>query len=138
MIMPIGQNTLSSVNHRALYTGTHCSFEHPGSGADKVKALQLRQQQLQNTMLLMKASGSDSSSLPEETQEILQKKLDEVSLDLRAAKAEAPRQEMAETAPQSRVDRYEMESREMDAPGIYQIAKNTQGYEISFMPYREA
>lgn len=124
------------------------------SGRDEVKGLQLRQQQLQNTMLLMKASGSDSSSLPEETQKILEREMDKVNLELKAAKADETRistsnaagllhlqkKESATALPADRFQRpckdvYEKENGRLDAPGIYKIEGTEKGYGISFIPY---
>lgn len=136
-----------------LYCG-----QRPGmgqtAGKDEVKELELRQQQLQNTMLLMKASASDSSSLPEETQELLEREMEQVSLDLKAAKAdemrssapkmaEIPRlQKKEDPAPppgdivrRPYTDVYEREGPKPEAPGIYSIAGGKQGYQISFRPY---
>lgn len=136
MIMQMGQNTLNTFHQPALSPAARRTIYRTDS-ADKVKELQLRQQQLQNTMLLMKASGSDSSSMPEETQKVLEKEMDQVSLDLRAAKAEELKMGKPDAVLRPHTDVYEKESLHTASPGIYQMAGNKNGYEISFLPYKE-
>lgn len=53
---------------------------------DKVKELQIKQQQLQSEMLLMKGTGSDSGTDSVTKLEKMESKLDEVTHELRTAK----------------------------------------------------
>ena len=55
--------------------------------AGKIKELQSKQQQLQNTLLLMKSTGSDSSKMSPENQKALEEKLEEISRELKSAKS---------------------------------------------------
>lgn len=61
--------------------------------SNRIKELQSKQQQLQNTLLLMKSTGSDSSGISPENQKALEKKLEEVSQELQATKSELPKEE---------------------------------------------
>ena len=84
-----------------------------GNQADKVTELQSKQQQLQNQMLLLKATGTDSAGATAETQKIV-------------------------AAVRPSKDLYEPEKADAASPGIYQIEKDEeQGYKISFSPYSE-
>ena len=66
--------------------------------ADKVAELQTKHQQLQNQMLLLKATGTDSGGATAETQKIVAEDVVKASRDL-----------------------YEPEKAETASPGIYQI-----------------
>ncbi len=59
-----------------------------GEGSGDIRELQARQQQLQNTMLMMKASGSDSSGMSPEMEKRMEKELEKVSKELKKAKKE--------------------------------------------------
>lgn len=108
--------------------------------ADKVSKLQTKQQQLQNQVLLLKASGTDSAGASAETQKALEAALKEVSAKLRTAKSGTAQQiEPAALAAQlSNLrpgrDLYEPEKAPVASPGIYQVE---QGRRISFLPYSE-
>lgn len=65
----------------------------PKNQTNKVKELQNKQQQLQNALLLMKCTGSDSNGMSPKTQKVLEEKLEEVSLELQTAKSELPEEE---------------------------------------------
>lgn len=102
---------------------------------DDVKDLEVRQQALENNILLLK-STSDGASGTAETQEILQEKLEEIAAELKTAKAQE-----AQAAPQSvkeNFDRYEKSSEQTHSPGLYQIKKDEEtNYNIIFSPYAE-
>lgn len=118
--------------------------------SNQAKDLQTKQQQLQNTLLLMKSTGSDSGASTVEQQKKLQAALEKVSKELQTAKKEIPKDEMLSQAEQvstnhtaysygkSNVDTYEKGVKEMTALGIYQLShgKNFE-YHISFIPYSE-
>ena len=79
----------------------------------KIKELQSKQQQLQNTLLLMKSTGSDSSKMSPENQKALEEKLEEISRELKSAKSELPKPEEESTSLSSlspRKDIYEKTS----------------------------
>ncbi|MCI8558291.1 MAG: hypothetical protein HFI19_11105 [Lachnospiraceae bacterium] len=81
--------------------------------AGKIKELQSKQQQLQNTLLLMKSTGSDSSKMSPENQKALEEKLEEISRELKSAKSELPKPEEESTSLSSlspRKDIYEKTS----------------------------
>lgn len=118
--------------------------------ADKAADLQTKQQQLQNTLLLMKSTGTDSGVSTVEQQEKLQAELEKVSEELQAAKNDAPQAAMisstekvqaSSTAPSYstlRMDTYEESAKEVKAPGIYYLrCEENSGYHISFIPYSE-
>ena len=90
---------------------------------DLVSRLQLQRQQLQDQLLLLRTTGTDAAAVPEEVQEVLQDRLEEVSADLRSAKAEA-----------AAFDRYEP-SAPMPSPGLYEARRTEGGWQISFSPY---
>lgn len=110
---------------------------------DKVSALQTKQQQLQNQVLLLKASGTDSAGATAETQKVLEAELEKVSTELRTAKADTSRAvEQVESVQLENLrpvrDLYEPEKAQTASPGIYQVEKDEQqGYRISFLPYSE-
>lgn len=120
------------------------------SPADKAEELQTKQQQLQNTLLLMKSTGTDSGVSTVEQQEKLQVELEKVSEEIRAAKNDVPQAEMvsqvkktqevstASSAARPRMDTYEKSAKEVQSPGIYQVRREqNSGYQISFIPYSE-
>lgn len=110
---------------------------------DKVSELQTKQQQLQNQVLLLKASGTDSAGAAAETQKVLEAELEKVSTELRTAKADTGR--AAEQVESARLeslhpnrDLYGPTQSQAASPGIYQVEKDgQQGYKISFLPYSE-
>lgn len=118
--------------------------------ADKAVDLQTKQQQLQNTLLLMKSTGTDSGVSTAEQQEKLQAELEKVSEELQAAKHDVPQAEMlsraekvqesstASSVAKPRMDTYEKRAKEVPSPGIYQVWREQKsGYQISFIPYSE-
>ncbi len=120
------------------------------SPADKAEELQTKQQQLQNTLLLMKSTGTDSGVSTVEQQEKLQVELEKVSEEIRAAKNDVPQAEMlsqvkktqevstASSATRPKMDTYEKSAKEVQSPGIYQVRREqNSGYQISFIPYSE-
>lgn len=120
---------------------------HEARKADKVAELQTKQQQLQNQMLLLKATGTDSAGATAETQKIVAEELEKVATELRSAKgnsAQAVEQverthlDTQPSAVKASRDLYEPEKADTASPGIYQIEKDEeQGYKISFAPYSE-
>lgn len=119
--------------------------------ADKTADLQARQQQLQNTLLLLKSTGTDSGVSTAEQQEQLQAVLEQVSDELRAAKNDVTQAaasastetvqrpaELASANARPRMDTYEKQTGETASPGIYQLLREeSSGYRISFVPYAE-
>ncbi len=118
--------------------------------ADKAADLQTKQQQLQNTLLLMKSTGTDSGVSTAEQQEKLQADLEKVSEELQAVKNDVPQAEMlssvekaqgtsiASSAAQPRMDTYEQSAQKIASSGIYQVHQGqNSGYQISFIPYSE-
>lgn len=117
----------------------------------KTADLQAKQQQLQNTLLLLKSTGTDCGASNAEQQEQVQKALEQVSDELQAVKNDvvyAATSVSTETAqrptdspfsePGPRMDTYEKQTGEMASPGIYQLLRGeSSGYRISFVPYTE-
>ena len=118
-----------------------------GKQADKVTELQSKQQQLQNQMLLLKATGTDSAGATAETQKVVAEELEKVTAELRSAKGsstqateqvEQAHLDTRSSAVRPSKDLYEPEKADAASPGIYQIEKDEeQGYKISFSPYSE-
>jgi len=113
--------------------------------ADKVAELQTKQQQLQNQILLLKATGADSAGATEETQKVTEEALEKVIAELRSANKNAVqnaepveqiRSDM-QSAAKTTKDMYEPKENDSASPGIYQVGKDEVGYKISFSPYTE-
>lgn len=118
--------------------------------ADKAAELQTKQQQLQNTLLLMKSTGTDPGGSTVEQQEKLQAELEKVSEELKTVKNDIPQAAISSSAEtmqtnfatpshtKPRVDIYEKSVKEISAPGIYQLQhEENSKYHISFIPYSE-
>lgn len=117
--------------------------------SEKTEDLQLRKQQLQNTLLLMKSSGTDAAASTAELQEELEAQLEEVSAELKTSgggsvkadsqleKTEAPAAVTSRISMLRRMDVYEKDAERMESPGIYQMKRTAEGYKISFLPYAE-
>lgn len=119
--------------------------------ADKAADLQTKQQQLQNTLLLIKSTGTDGGVSTAEQQEKLQAELEKISEELQAAKNDVPQVEMLSQAEKAqgistvdstttrpKMDIYEERAKEIPSPGIYQVRrKQNSGYQVSFIPYAE-
>lgn len=125
----------------------HHSFLGKNSPADKAADLQTKQQQLQNTLLLMKSTSADGGSFSAEQQKKLQAELEKVSQDLQAVKNDVPQakmtsttqkaQESASAFPSGRlgIDVYEGRTKEKSSLGIYQVRRvENSGYQISLIP----
>lgn len=110
--------------------------------------LQIKRQQLQNTLLLMKSTGSDSGVSTVEQQKKLQDELEKVSKELQTAKKKVPNDATLSQTDnvsvshktlsdvKSRVDTYEKGVKEVTASGVYQLShEKNSGYHISFIPY---
>lgn len=80
-------NPLTTVKSSKLNPGAGKAMGQLG-GTGEVRDLQVRQQQLQNTMLLMKATSADGGGISEKTEKAIEKKMEEVNTELRKAKAE--------------------------------------------------
>ncbi len=112
---------------------------------DKVAELQTKQQQLQNQVLLLKATGTDSAGATAETQKVVEEALEKVTAELRSANrnvvqsAESVEQSRSDTQFAAKItkDLYEPKQDDSASPGIYQVEKDEEGYKISFSPYTE-
>lgn len=94
-----------------------------------ITQLQTRQQALQNHILLLKATGTDSGGATAETQKIVAEALEQVTAELRSAKADGAA---------SATDRYEHLEADSASPGCYQVKKDAaHGYRLLFQPYSE-
>lgn len=109
--------------------------------ADTAEELQIRQQQLQNQMLLLKATGTDSAGVAAETQKAVTEALEKVTAELRSTSNTVVRDpaqvEQSTLPPVSRRTRdwYEPAKTDTVSPGIYQVEKKEEGYQILFSPY---
>lgn len=79
-------NPLSTRKSSKLNPGAGKAIRRQGE-AGEVRDLEARQQQLQNTMLLLKATGSDSGGASVKMEDAIEEKMEEVTAELRKAKA---------------------------------------------------
>lgn len=140
------------INPLAMQSSGKTAFSKPfpvkRDTVEEASDLRQKQQQIQNTLLLLKATGTDSAVSTAEQQEQLQEKLQEVSVQLQTAE----RKDVRKTAPSAmetaqngssfspilqRRDTYAGSREPLENPGIYQIkrVKNGVGYRCSFTPY---
>lgn len=117
---------------------THTKQIHPSLGkhdsVDKTAELQTKQQPLQNTLLLIKSTGTDGGASSVEQQKTLQAELEEVSKELQSAKNDVS---LNSSATKLRMDTYEKRVEELSS-GIYQVQREkNSNYHISFLPYKE-
>ncbi len=108
---------------------------------DPVQELTLKQQTLQNQMLLLKSTTNGMGT--EQTQKVIEKQLEEVNTQLTSAKAEAveapPAQEQATSSVRRNMDVYEKEEGKPASPGLYQLEKEEEeGYRVNFTPFAES
>lgn len=108
------------------------------SKPDKLTELRTKQQSLQNEMLLLQSTGSDSSGNTSEKLEALKSRLEEVSTDLRTARTDNRKDKPYALSSKPDFDSYEKSEKESVLSGIYSL-KGEQGnnYKISFTPYSE-
>ncbi len=112
---------------------------------DKVAELQTKQQQLQNQILLLKATGTDSAGATAETQKVAEEALEKVTAELRSANrnvvqnAESVEQSRSDTQFAAKItkDLYEPKQDDSASHGIYQVEKDEAGYKVSFSPFAE-
>lgn len=112
--------------------------------ARNVQNLQLKKQALQNQIVLFKGTSNGVSENPE-TEEALEKQLEEIASLLKTAKSQEVfstegKKDMELSAPaKENFDVYAKEAEKTDSFGLYQLLQNEEknGYTISFSPYRE-
>lgn len=133
----------------------------PANREDTVTKLQTKQQQLQNKLLLLKTTGSDTAGSSVEKLKQLKERLNEVSSDLRSAKNDrlissntkassltGQTKDLKEPAVLKEgissnmryKDYYEKEAGPTASPGIYQIkpGNGNHHYKTVFSPYTES
>lgn len=107
--------------------------------ADKAAELQAKRQGLQNEILLMRGTSSDSAELSAERLKNLEAELEEITAELRAPETPSVT-ELAADARASRrpMDWYEPEKPDTSSAGIYRLERDKEnGYSISYAPYSE-
>lgn len=93
-----------------------------GNKQDKAQELQSKRQQLQNEMLLRKAMSAETGGMPVEEEKAMEKRLEELSQELRAEKGN--------------VDVYEKGEETLKEAGIYQLKQEAGNKrEAAFIPY---
>lgn len=103
----------------------------------------MKRQQLQNQILLLKATGTDTADLSAESQRELETALEEVTAELRAAKSALTQPaETVKEHPASievpKMDTYEPGTQENLSFGSYYLEKDKDnGCKIIFTPYSE-
>lgn len=132
-IQPINSHMTGMAYAHFQKTNAHdtAAAQFEKTNAHDTATLQTKRQQLQNTLLLLKATGTDSGAMNEEPLKNVQKELETVSAELRAAKNHPS----AQMPPSPHRDRYEAIMGAGEAPGIYQLRQEEAGYRISFSPY---
>lgn len=125
--------------------------------SDKLTELQTKQQSLQNEILLIQSTGSDSAGNTSKKLEALKAKLEEVSTDLRTVKSSQgdttekallSQQKIVERAslqskdvssvmrPNPDVDSYKKTEKESEVSGIYRLESDKENnYKVSFSSY---
>lgn len=105
--------------------------------------LQIKRQQLQNQMILLKATGTDAADVSAESRKKLEAELEAVAAALRAAKPALPQpadteeNAGAKTA-RPKTDFYQPEKRDSASFGSYRLEKEKNGgYQILFSPFSE-
>lgn len=90
---------------------------------NKVQELQNKRQMLQNQMLLRKAMSAETGGMPVQEEKAMEKRLEELSSELRAEK--------------DNMDVYTKGEEASESAGIYQVKQGIgMAQEISFAPYR--
>lgn len=90
---------------------------------NKVQELQNKRQMLQNQMLLRKAMSAETGGMPVQEEKAMEKRLEELSSELRAEK--------------DNMDVYTKGEEASESAGIYQVKQGIgMEQEISFAPYR--
>lgn len=107
----------------------------------EVDDLLLKQQALQNQIVLLKSGSSSGGSA--KIQKNLEKQLKEISTELQSAKTEAVStkgsQEALMSAEKQSFDTYEKNAKQTESPGQYQVQGNQEkGFQVSFSPYSES
>lgn len=161
MPLPVRPDYVNPLTTREDRGNHRPGFQPAGqnSKSDKVSKLQSKQQQLQNELLMMKTSGTDTAGASVEKVKLIEKKLEEVSANIKSAQSEnqvstdkaslSNLKKASETGQASELlarssanirqkDYYEKGSESKASPGIYQ-AKPVEGnrFKISFAPYKE-
>lgn len=147
----VQEGDFMSIQVNPLTTMNHAKHIQPVLGKNKISDqttdLRMKQQQLQNTLLLMKSIGSDSGVSTIEQQEKLKAALEKVSQKLQAARNDMPQEKLLSPVENGNarafsdtklsIDTYEKGTKEVTT-GIYQLKQEENlGYHISFVPYNE-
>lgn len=114
----------------------------PGNQKDPGE-LQIKRQQLQNQMLLLKAAGTDAADISAESRKELESELEAVTTALRSAKSELPepadaKENAAAKMISPKTDSYQPEKRDTASFGSYRLAREENGgCQILFSPFSE-
>ena len=109
-VKPGFMNPLAMMKTHGLGMGENQGAKDTQNGKDKVKELQMRRQQIESEMLLMRATGADGNGNSVKKMEKMETKLDKVTEELKAAKT----------------DSYEKDKGSRESAGIYEV-KEKQG-----------
>ena len=122
---------------------TETAFRSPNPKSDPAEQLQMKRQQLQNQILLLKAIGTDTADLSAESQKELESALEEVTAELRAAKSVLSQPTEAVKEHLSRMKTPKLDAWEtgtqnnLSFGSYYQEKDKKNGYQIIFTPYSE-
>lgn len=127
---------------REDYRHTEAAVLKPNHQKDPEK-LQIKRQQLQNQMLLLKATGTDAADVSAESRKELEAELEAVTAALRAAKPALPQSADTEENASAKMirpktDFYQPEKSDSASFGSYRLEKEKNGgYQILFAPFSE-
>jgi len=143
MSLQVRANYINPLSMKKQQSQTETAFRSPNPKGDLAEQLQRKRQQLQNQILLLKATGTDTADLSAESQKELESALEEVTAELRAAKSElSPPSEAVKEHPSHmkapKMDTYKPDMQEKLSFGSYHPEKDKDnGYKIIFTPYSE-
>lgn len=135
-------NPFTAMSDRKPGTIPRTLNARPGGKQDRIAELQSRQQTLQNRMLLLKATGTDSAGAAAETQKAVAAELEEVTDELKRAEVNGAQDpdtvhgDARSVGWSSDRDRWVPERSGSQSPGLYRVRKDEAGgYRILFSPY---
>lgn len=135
-------NPFTAMSDRKPGTIPRTLNARPGGKQDRIAELQSRQQTLQNRMLLLKATGTDSAGAAAETQKPVAAELEEVTDELKRAEVNGAQDpdtvhgDARSVGWSSDSDRWVPERSGSQSPGLYRVRKDEAGgYRILFSPY---
>ena len=140
-------NPLTMMNQKKPGAGPKALSLQPKTKTEEVQDLQTKRQTMQNQMLVLK-STSDAGMSGGDLQESMEKKLEELTTELKAMKSQAAREvtvkpeddvsSMVSKMKKPEYDKYEKEKLSKSSPGLYEKKGDEEKkYTLAFQPYVE-